>query len=96
MTEKCQECSSNTWSCLSCGTTISMKNFQTNKDELVAAYCNCCEHVFVCKKCYHITPDLDVWEDQFEPEHCMIDLHSEITPNMEQILASLISTLMGD
>jgi hypothetical protein len=76
----CDHCASLKWMCISCGMSIFTKNFQKNIDDgVIAVYCGCCDHMFVCAGCYKLTPDYVVWDQQFGDEHSIIDLVPEST-----------------
>jgi len=92
----CQKCSSKTWMCLSCGMEIPTGTFNRRKSTTIAVYCNCCEHAFVCRKCYSLTPDFDIWEDQFGPEHCIIDLVEEPMSLNSSFLSFLLQEFQED
>ena len=90
----CKDCSSEFWECLSCGTTIPTGLFNRKKFSLVAMYCDCCEHCFVCKKCYTLTPEFDIWDDQFGSDHCMVSLVEEPIVFDSSLISRLLEEML--
>ena len=90
----CKECAINEWMCLSCGNTIPYQNFHQRKNTSVAVYCDCCDHSYVCRECYALTPETRVWETQFGSNHCPIDLLSEPDDVLDPLISILLSGLL--
>jgi hypothetical protein len=90
----CENCESKDWLCISCGTKISTRAFHRYVDTSVAILCECCDHSYVCRKCYALTPDFKVWNEVFGEEHSIINLMSndEIDPIIN-ILADFLSDM---
>jgi hypothetical protein len=77
----CSRCKNKYWHCLGCNNKITHMDFNNtfkdNSQSIVAVYCDCCDHNFVCKRCYDKNPGYAYWKSVFGNSHSVYDLISK-------------------
>jgi hypothetical protein len=69
----CNHCKSKEWCCVGCGHRIARAIYEAEFENLVAVYCNCCDHNFACNECYKQNSDFEYWRKKFGVNHAIYD-----------------------
>lgn len=89
----CPKCNKKEWTCLNCTKKVDIQEFNLklrNKsgNQLIALYCNCCQHKFICMKCYLISPTYKKWRKYFD-ENDLVKSAIDAESDYNQALGNL-------
>lgn len=90
VTMACSDRDETHWICLGCHAALPVNEFERRFGEEVAIYCDCCDHMYICHKCYNETPKYDYWRPRFGPSHAVRNVVERVD-RLTRYLRSIIA-----